>query len=112
MKYAVMASDKGCDNRVLLRRCDDYDSAAAHALKANMKYWEDVWVEEDRTITPIYEDPMMPLEVLWEGHFAYIVDSNKRKIASLLGTYETRAWLYDQLQKAGLIAARSNDKVT
>ncbi len=70
-----------------LRRFVDRDKAAEYALTINMDMWDDIWVEEVRPNSRhSIEPPSPPFVVMGD----YVLDANKRKVASLLGSQEVK----------------------
>lgn len=95
-EFAVVGSAFGDAKPITIRRFKRQDDAARYALTINMKYWDDVWVSEVAVIPPKSDRPFpppFPWNVEWVGNYAYLIDANKNKLASLLGNQATREFV-------------------
>ena len=95
--YQVRARSKATGASLIIRRFATQDEAIEHALKADMRAWDDVWVEPGTwpagSNPPPTEPPPFPWTVLWQGQHAYVIDADGRKIAVLLGSQRQREFV-------------------
>jgi len=92
-EWAIRGEARDGRGAVTIRR-GFWSQADAASYPVNESHWRRVWVEAverkpSRPAAP--EAPSRPpLDVVWEGGFAYLVDADGRKIASLLGSQSRR----------------------
>lgn len=84
----------------VLRRFETREEAEDHPVV--MRHWRRVWVAEREVQAPPPDvDPPLPWTVEWTGGFAYVVDADGRKIASLLGSQKRREFVADVICSIG-----------
>jgi hypothetical protein len=84
---------------VVLRRLAMREEAENHPFV--MKHWRRVWVAEREVPPPPPDEPPFPWTVEWTGGFAYVVDADGRKIASLLGSQKRREFVAGVIYEIG-----------
>lgn len=88
-EFAVMAETHEGGTFTLRRGFACYDDAADHPVQ--MSLWKRVWISEvEPAPVKIETPPPFPWNVLWVGGYAYVIDADGRKIASLLGSQKRR----------------------
>jgi hypothetical protein len=95
--FAVMArSHRGKEH--VLRKYESRDDATAHALRVNMQNWDDVWIAE-AVLPDIGPEimPPMPWNILWQNGWAYLIDANGKKLASIYGSQKSREYVAEKL---------------
>lgn len=105
MAFAVVGTTKVLRERRTLRRFPTEREAIEHALRADMRWWDDVWVEKCEPVAPKPEwtEPVLPFRMLWVGGYAYLIDAEGRKLASILGNQRQREWMTERFIAAGLV---------
>lgn len=93
--FEVCGVPKAGGEPLVMRRFTDEAKAVNHALAADMSAWDDVFVRPASVPVPadVTEPPPRPWTVLWTGAFAYIIDANGKKLASLLGPQAQREFV-------------------
>lgn len=95
-EFAVLGTAFGSSVPMTIRRHPTHDAAVTHALSLDMTKWDDVWVEK-ASPRPVKAErpypPPFPWNVQWVGGYAYVVDANGNKLASLLGSQKTREFV-------------------
>lgn len=96
--FQVMAETMDGGTHILRRGFLTEDAALDHPVK--MSHWKRVWVEKandlpERDVSP----PRLPWSVEWANGYAYVLDAEKKKIASLLGTQERREMVAEMLYR-------------
>ena len=83
--YQVMAETHEGTTHVLRKRFATEDDALNHPVR--LARWKRVWVSKSPpSKEPDNSLPLFPWTVEWVGGFAYVLDANGRRIATLLGT--------------------------
>lgn len=89
MEFAIKGETKDGGILMLRRGFPTRDAAEDHPIQ--MSLWKRVWVEEIEPVpVPIETPPPFPWTVQWIGVFAYVLDADGRRIASLLGSQKRR----------------------
>ena len=100
VEFAVRAETKTGDVFTLERHFKSREQAEDHRVKGSR--YRRVWVEEmprpavevSTKPEPRPDDPPpYPWSVQWRGNFAYIVDADGKKIASLLGSKKRKEFV-------------------
>ena len=92
IEFAEKAETLEGNIKLLRRGFPSQDAAEDHPVQ--MSLWRRVWVEPIESIQPKVETvPPFPWNVTWVGGYAYVIDADGRKIASLLGSQKRREYV-------------------